>query len=142
MSPFKEKVIQIIQMVPFGKVASYGQIAAYAGAPRAAREVGWILNSVEETISLPWWRVVNNKGYLSIRGNQTADKGLQAKLLQSEAIEVDEHFMLDIEKYRWHLDTKVVQKLQLDEAYVRQVLEKYQNPEEVKGINLFERIKG
>lgn len=125
MSPFKDKVIQIIQLVPQGKVVSYGQVAAYAGVPRAAREVGWILNSLENTISLPWWRVVNNSGYLSIRGNQTADKVLQAKLLQNEEIEVSEDFTLNMEKYRWRLDLEVIKTLQLDNEYVEQKLAKY-----------------
>lgn len=97
---FKEKVIKFVQMVPRGKVASYGQIALYAGSPRAAREVGWLLNGYSD-IEIPWWRILNNKGYISIRGNMTADKNLQKKLLEAENIEVGEDYTLDIEKYRW-----------------------------------------
>lgn len=98
--PFKEKVIKLVQMVPYGKVASYGQIALYAGSPRAAREVGWLLNGFSD-IDLPWWRILNNKGYISIRGNMIADKNLQKKLLETEGVEVGGDYTLDIEKYRW-----------------------------------------
>lgn len=125
MSPFKDKVIQIIRLVPPGKVVSYGQVAAYAGVPRAAREVGWVLNGTQDPDSLPWWRVLNNKGYLSIRGNQEVDKNLQRKLLESEGIEVMDDFTLDMEKYRWKLDPESVKQLQLDEEYIERVLAKY-----------------
>src|SRR5438105_160774 len=72
-SPFKQKIIEVIRLVPHGKVVSYGQVAAYVGVPRAARQVGWILNQSEGKLDLPWWRVVNNKGYLSIRGTRFND---------------------------------------------------------------------
>lgn len=126
VSAFKNRVITIVSAVPRGKVVSYGQVAAYAGLARAAREVGWILNSLNgNTISLPWWRVVNNKGFLSIRGNQTADKELQKKLLEAEAIEVSDDFMLDMEKYRYHPTKKELQQFALEESYITQLLEKY-----------------
>ena len=107
MSTFKDKVVRAVQMIPKGMVASYGQIALYVGAPKAAREVGWILNGTEsEDIDLPWWRVVSNKGYISIRGNMSADKNLQKKLLEAENIEILEDFTFDIEKYRWKITDK------------------------------------
>jgi methylated-DNA-protein-cysteine methyltransferase-like protein len=125
MSPFKEKVIQIIRLVPYGKVVSYGQVAAYAGMPRAAREVGWILNGTNEFAEVPWWRVVNNKGFLSIRGNQTADKELQKKLLQAEGIVVSDDFEIDMEVYRYRMSLEQLQKLQLSEEYIENLMAKY-----------------
>jgi len=125
MSPFKTRVLEIIRMIPKGKVASYSQIAAYAGLPRAAREVGWILNGIEGAEDVPWWRVVNMKGYLSIRGNQTADKELQKKLLESEGIEVGEDFTLEIKKYQLVLSENELSKLQLEGEYLRNLLLKY-----------------
>ena len=50
---------------------------------------------------VPWWRVVNNRGLISIKGNWTATKELQKNLLMKEGIEVDENFVLDIEQYRF-----------------------------------------
>lgn len=126
MSPFKEKVIEIIRLVPPGKVVSYGQVAAYAGLPRAAREVGWILNGSEhQQIDLPWWRVVNNKGYLSIRGHQTVDKELQKKLLEAEDIVVSNEFELDMKKYRYRMPITDLKKLELSETYRETLLAKY-----------------
>lgn len=125
MSIFKQKVIDLVLQIPHGKVASYGQIALYAGLPRAAREVGWILNSTEGKVDLPWWRVTNNTGYLSIRGTVISDKELQRKLLVAEGIKVMEDFTFDIEKYRWRMPESEVRKLQLPSEYIEKIVEKY-----------------
>ncbi len=126
MSTFREKVIFIVRMVPYGKVVSYGQVALYAGLPRAAREVGWILNSTEGEIDLPWWRVINNKGLITISGTKVADpRSLQKKLLESEEIEVTENFEVDMEKYRWQIAPEQAKELQLSNAYIRLIIEKY-----------------
>ncbi len=127
MSIFKQKVIDLVRMIPQGKVASYGQIALYAGLPRAAREVGWILNGTEGKVDLPWWRVVNNTGYLSIRGPVVSDKELQRKLLRAEGIEVREDFTFGIEKYRWIMPEEEVRKLQLPVEYIEKIIEKYRS---------------
>ena len=102
MQDFKQRVIKFIQQVPRGKVASYGQVAAFAGSPRAARQVGGILKSVDVSINtIPWWRVINSQGAISIKGNWTATKELQRNLLKKEGIKVDKDYKLDIKKYRW-----------------------------------------
>lgn len=95
---FKEQVIKLIQSIPQGKVASYGQIAAAAGSPRAARQVGGILRACE--ITVPWWRVINSQGIISIKGNWTATKDRQAELLRAEKIVVSPDYSVDIENYR------------------------------------------
>lgn len=89
MSPFKDRVIAIVRMIPEGKVVSYGQVALYAGLPRAAREVGWILKSTEGgsgrsqvRVDLPWWRVINKEGKITIDGTKFHSKNLQKKLLE------------------------------------------------------------
>lgn len=99
---FKEQVSVFIKTVPKGKVVSYGQAAAACGKPRAAREVGWILRGLDiSDSSLPWWRVVNNRGIISIKGNWTSTKEQQRQLLLREGVEVGEDFSLDMEKYRY-----------------------------------------
>lgn len=125
MSPFKDRVITIIRLVPEGKVVSYGQVALYAGLPRAAREVGWILNGTEGKVDLPWWRVINNKGYLSIRGTQLHDKELQKKLLEAEGIPVSDGFIVDMEKYRFVANENQLQKFQLPDEYIEKIIVKY-----------------
>jgi methylated-DNA-protein-cysteine methyltransferase-like protein len=122
-SPFKQKVIDLVRQVPYGNVASYGQIALYAGLPRAAREVGSILKETKE--DLPWWRVVNNAGRISIEGNWEADKPLQAKLLRAEGIEIRDDYSFDIEMVRWRMPEDEVRKLQLPSEYIERIIAKY-----------------
>jgi methylated-DNA-protein-cysteine methyltransferase-like protein len=102
MLNFKSKVINFIKKIPAGKVASYGQVAAATGSPRAARQVGGILRGLDiATTNVPWWRVVNNQGLISIKGNWVATKEAQKALLVKEGVKVAENFTLDMEKYRF-----------------------------------------
>ena len=83
-------------------MASYGQVAAACRHPRAARQVGGILRGLDiKDGKIPWWRVVNNQGVISIKGNWTATKELQRDLLIKEGVKVGKDFILDINKYRW-----------------------------------------
>lgn len=124
MSKFKIYVYKVVQGIPYGKVASYGQVALYSGAPRAARQVGWILNQSEGKVDLPWWRVINNAGKITINGNRYNTADLQRKLLVSEGIIVDEDFNLDIESYRFHPDEKFLKSLNLDQKYLESIAHK------------------
>ncbi len=99
---FKEAVILYVKKIPKGKVVSYGQVAAVCGHPRAARQVGGILKSLDiSSVSIPWWRVINNQGVISIKGNWTATKELQRDLLKRDGIKIEKDFKINIEKYRW-----------------------------------------
>lgn len=100
MSEFRDKIISVVYQIPKGKVASYGQIALYVDAPRAARQVGWVLNKCGEAPSFPWWRVINNAGRISIKGSEYSAIEQKSRL-ESEGIKVSENLEIDIEKYRW-----------------------------------------
>lgn len=124
-SPFKQRVIEIVRLIPEGKVASYGQIASYVGIPRAAIQVGWTLNSIEGKVDLPWWRIVNNAGRISIKGSNMNTPELQRKLLRAEDIAVTKDFTLDITKYRFIPDQQFLNKLQLDDITIDTLHRKY-----------------
>jgi methylated-DNA-protein-cysteine methyltransferase related protein len=117
MSEFSERVYTVVQHIPKGRVVSYGQVALYAGVPRAARQVGWTLNRSEGKVDMPWWRVINNAGKITIKGTRYNDAEIQRKLLQNEGIVVDENFDLDIEKYRFIAEESWFRKLGLDKPY-------------------------
>ena len=108
VSSFQQLVISCVKKIPKGKVMSYGQVAAACGSPRAARQVGWVLRGLPGDSNVPWWRVLNNQGVISIKGNWIATKEIQAALLRAEKIEVRENGTLDMEKYRWR--TQTIQK--------------------------------
>lgn len=122
MSKLKEGVIRIVNLIPKGTVVSYGQVALYLGIPRAGRQVGWILNKLEHR-AVPWWRVVNNKGYLSIKGSEYSAND-QKELLEKEGIKINEDFTFDIEEYRFIPDEKFIKKLELDPIYLEMIADK------------------
>ncbi|MRG87150.1 MGMT family protein [Salinibacillus xinjiangensis] len=98
MTSFTEKVIDIIQNIPEGKVMTYGQIARLAGNHRAARQVARILHSMSKKYGLPWHRVINAKGQIAI-----ADEGAyqeQVMNLQMEGVEVGVNGSVDLDKYQ------------------------------------------
>ena len=96
---FHQKVKDIIKKVPEGKVASYGQIAVLAGNHRAARQVAWVLHSSSRKDKLPWHRVVNSEGRISLRPNYGYE--IQKELLKKEGIKFDENDRIDFKNYLW-----------------------------------------
>jgi len=62
----RERIFQVIAQIPKGKVASYGQVAELAGLPRAARLVGATLKKIPKDSKLPWHRVINAGGKISL----------------------------------------------------------------------------
>lgn len=103
---FGDRVITAIALVPRGKVASYGQIAAIAGSPRAALMVGKILRTSSTELDLPWQRIINSRGLISIMNiNHPAQQ--QAELLKSEGVIVerrDQDYWVDLKKFGWEPD--------------------------------------
>lgn len=97
---FKDKVIQVIKQIPFGKVTTYGTVATLAGLPRGGRLVGGILHHHTERENLPWQRVINREGYISTRCLEHP-KAAQKALLEEERIGVSDDFMVDLKKYGW-----------------------------------------
>lgn len=100
MTPFTEKVIQIIKSIPEGKVMTYGQIAAVAGNRRGARQVVRILHSMSGKYELPWYRVVNAKGEIALKDEEARFE--QMTLLFQEGIEIDNRDRIDLDVYRYH----------------------------------------
>jgi methylated-DNA-protein-cysteine methyltransferase-like protein len=93
MREFTRTVIQLIQSIPFGTVASYGSIAAAAGSPGATRQVVRILHSCTESYDLPWHRVVSKDGRILLaHGGQFEE---QAALLRAEGIAVSPEGTVD-----------------------------------------------
>src|SRR6266576_2827928 len=93
-SEFKDRVYKIVAGIPKGKVMSYGQIAAVAGAAWAAWEVGQIAHT--GPANLPWQRVVNKSGGLA-RGYPGGFEG-HKQVLEAEGTEVDEDYKVKIQE--------------------------------------------
>lgn len=99
---FREKVLSYVKQIPYGHVTSYGYIALLVGQPRAARQVGFALRSLGlDEQDIPWWRVVNKKGYISIEhGEGGIEKERQQELLRLEGVEVND-YIVDMFKFGW-----------------------------------------
>jgi methylated-DNA-protein-cysteine methyltransferase-like protein len=100
MTIFTKNVISIIQCIPEGKVMTYGQIAKCAGSPRGARQVVRILHSMSKKYQLPWHRVINSKGEISIAADESFQ--MQAFLLQAEGVEIKNDRYIRLEHYQFH----------------------------------------
>lgn len=100
---FNQKVFEAIQLIPVGRVATYGQIASIVGSPRAARQVGFALRGLGlHDQKIPWWRVVNKQGYISINhGDGGIEKEIQRDNLLAEGVEVKDDYTIDLNKYLW-----------------------------------------
>jgi methylated-DNA-protein-cysteine methyltransferase-like protein len=92
MQTFKQLVYEVVSKIPKGEVMTYGQVAAQAGKPRAARQVGFALRALGLNESqIPWWRVVNAKLQISINHGLAGDeKNLQRELLGMDGLRVVE----------------------------------------------------
>lgn len=101
MESFTERVVHVIKHIPRGKVLTYGKAAAVAGNPRAARQVVRILHTMTGKCALPWHRVINSKGKVSLPGEGGEQ---QRALLESEGVTFDGREVIDIEKYLWDVE--------------------------------------
>ncbi len=94
-----EKIYEVVRQIPYGQVATYGQVAALAGNNRWARVVGYALHANPDPDHIPCYRVVNKEGRVSDAfafggGNR------QVELLQAEGVAfVDGH--VDMERHQW-----------------------------------------
>lgn len=100
MQPFTARTIEIISSIPPGKVMTYGQIAAAAGCPRAARQVVRILHSMSSKHRLPWHRVVNGKGQIAMQEEAAFQE--QTWNLEAEGVEVLPGGRIDLDRYQHH----------------------------------------
>ena len=96
-----DPVYRVVKRIPMGCVSTYGQVAALAGMPGAARQVGWALNALDEEDDVPWHRVINAKGEISPRGAREIED-LQRALLMSEGVEFDGRGRVDLRACNWH----------------------------------------
>ena len=98
-SELRRAIYDMVGRIPYGKVATYGQIATLAGYPGRARQVGYALAGMPEEMDLPWHRVVNAQGKISPRAHSQFHQ-LQYLLLEEEGI-VFREVRIDLGRYGW-----------------------------------------
>ena len=96
---FYQRVIRTIKQIPKGRVATYGQVARVAGWARGVRQVVWVLHSSSDKEKLPWHRVINHKGKISLP--KYGGYAQQKQLLVDEGVEFDSLDKIDFNLYQW-----------------------------------------
>src|SRR5258708_30804034 len=86
VNPFYHRIYKVVRHIPKGRVATYGLVARLAGRPGAARTVGWALSALPDDSDVPWWRVLNAAGRISLSG-APPNSVLQRPLLLREGVE-------------------------------------------------------
>ena len=93
-------ILAVIQQIPKGRVASYGQIAKLAGLPKHARLVSYVLKHLDPASNIPWYRVINSQGKLSLAKLDEYGQNIQQLKLQDEGV-----YMLNgkvnLKHYQW-----------------------------------------
>ena len=104
MKNSKEKIHTVLNMIPAGRVISYGQLATLAGLPGAARLVGTVLSQLPEDTTLPWHRVVKASGHIAFAlssAKLSSEKfDHQKALLIAEGVEVVKG-KINLSRYGW-----------------------------------------
>ena len=93
------RIYAVVRRIPAGRVATYGQVAALAGLPGHARQVGYALHAVDDD-TVPWQRVINAQGRVSPR-SEPGWEGFQRHLLESEGVRFNDRGAVDLKRYRW-----------------------------------------
>ena len=102
MSETFNRIYDVVKQIPYGKVATYGQIASLAGNPRLARVVGYALHVNPDPDNIPCFRVVNKSGRVS-PAFAFGGENMQIELLQREGVEFI-NGLVDMEKFLWRPD--------------------------------------
>lgn len=95
-----ERIYAVVRRIPRGRVATYGQVAALAGLPGRARQAGYALHALPASTRLPWHRVLNARGTVSLR-SEGGDALRQRLLLEREGVRFDAGGRVSLARYRW-----------------------------------------
>ncbi|HJF28427.1 MGMT family protein [Acinetobacter bohemicus] len=93
-------ILAVISQIPYGRVATYGQIAKLAGLAKHARLVGKVLSQLDEGTDLPWYRVINAQGKLSLNKLDAKGQNTQQLRLSQEGIFVNQG-KVNLKQYQW-----------------------------------------
>jgi len=96
----RQRIYAVVRRIPRGRVATYGQVAFLAGLPGHARQVGYALAALEDGSRMPWHRVLNAQGGISLRKTPGWDD-VQRQLLRREGVAFDRSGRTSLRRYQW-----------------------------------------
>lgn len=91
------RIHALVLQIPRGRVSTYGRIAAMAGC--SARVAGFAMAAASEAAGVPWHRVVNSEGRITIPGPEA--QALQRRLLEREGIRFDANDRVELKRHVW-----------------------------------------
>ncbi len=101
---FDQRVRVVVAFIPQGRLSTYGQVADWIGAYGCARQVGWALRRLCLPSRIPWQRVVNAQGRISMSLSREGSDWMQRELLIAEGIPVDQDGRLPLKRFLWSPD--------------------------------------
>ena len=93
-------IFSVVSRIPRGRVATYGQIADLAGISGQPRRVGYALSALPKNSGVPWHRVINAKGEISLR-SKSGPEALQRKLLKQEGVIFSRDGRISLDRFQW-----------------------------------------
>ena len=102
-----DEIYAVVMTIPAGRVATYGQVAELAGLSRHARQVGYALRRLPVDSAVPWHRVVNARGAISLRSaaaceSENESENEQRLLLEDEGVRFDGRGRIHLREFRWN----------------------------------------
>jgi methylated-DNA-protein-cysteine methyltransferase-like protein len=94
------RIYAVVSRIPRGRVATYGQVAVLAGLPNRARQVGYALHALPAASRVPWHRVVNAQGRISLRSSGLGHDELQAQMLAREGVKFADG-SISLVRFQW-----------------------------------------
>ena len=94
------RIWQVVSLIPSGRVSTYGEVARQAGLPRGARRVGRALKGLPADTRIPWHRVINAQGRISLPGG-SASQYTQRERLEAEGVTFRASGSVDLNRFGW-----------------------------------------
>lgn len=107
---FDSRVHAVVALIPYGRLATYGQVADWIGAYGCARQVGWALRRLTLSSEIPWQRVVNARGSISMSLSREGSDWMQRELLINEGIPVDQEGCLPLQRFLWEPQSELLEQ--------------------------------
>ena len=95
------RIYAVVSRIPRGRVATYGQVALLAGMSGQARLVGYALHALRDGSGVPWHRVLNARGEVSLRSGEAPIDAVQRLRLKREGVRFDARARVALERFRW-----------------------------------------
>lgn len=95
-----ERIYAVVRRIPRGRVCTYGWVAELAGSPGAARQVGYAMHALPEHTAVPWHRVINAAGRVSLRRGGGGDLEQRFRL-EAEGVVFDQAGRVSLERFGW-----------------------------------------